>query len=544
MRYIFPIAGRGSRFLAKADENPEYKKPKPLIDVLGVPMIKRAVEGFEIQEKDSLIFIVRKEHIDEFQIDKLLKDLFGEKTIIIIQDTLPEGAAKTVLLAKEHINNGESILITDSDFILEGDKYISEIKKQNPDFALPVFYSENPRSSFAKVDEEGIVIETAEKNPISTNAIIGSYYFGKGSDFVYACEKMIAEENKFGNEFYISPMFNYLIQKGKKGIIVKDCELIEMGTPELLEKSFPEIKEKDILETMKEASIKAGKFIMQDYGKGNYKIKEVPEHYQGFDKIKKSFVTDIDIGAQKIILERLLKFKEYSIFAEESDYEINDLLEEFNPNSEFKFVIDPLDGTGNYLLGNPEIMKKLSQAYLEENEEEMPDNSDKFGVCISLTKNSVPILSVIYYPKLESIMYCQKGKGVFIDGERIEISQKEEHEFSDAIRISQYSKINEFKEKFSNRKSYQSASYNLRALIKENIISYCIESVDYLDFCSALLMYEEAGGFIGDEKGKKINIKKLVENVDEKCRINQFMILCPTQEYCKSLLDNLNLGLN
>jgi fructose-1,6-bisphosphatase/inositol monophosphatase family enzyme len=139
-------------------------------------------------------------------------------------------------------------------------------------------------------------------------------------------------------------------------------------------------------------------------------------------------------------------------------------------------------------------------------------------------------------------MFSEKEVGVFIDNEKVEIPQKKEHEFSDAIRISQYSKINEFKDKFSNRKSYQSASYNLRALIKGDIVSYCIESVDYLDFCPTLLMYKEAGGFIGNEKGEKINVEELAKSVNDEGRINQFMILSPTQEYCKSLLNNLGLN--
>jgi len=107
------------------------------------------------------------------------------------------------------------------------------------------------------------------------------------------------------------------------------------------------------------------------------------------------------------------------------------------------------------------------------------------------------------------------------------------------IRISQYSKMNKFKELFRDRKSYQSASYNIKALLEEKIISYCIESVDYLDFCPTLLAYTEAGGFIGDEKGNSIDIPKLIRSIDKNDRLNQFMILCPTQEYCKSLLENI-----
>jgi dTDP-glucose pyrophosphorylase len=237
MIYLFPIAGRGSRFLEKANENSEYKKPKPLIDIKGKPMIQRAVEAFPISSEDKLVFVVRKEHVEEYNIDVKLKEIFKTNTEIVVQDTPPEGAAKTVLLAKKLINNSQPLLITDSDFILEGKKYFDKIQDNDPDFAFPTFYSENPRSSFAKINEKGFVTETAEKKKISTNAIIGSYYFKEGRDFVFAAEKMIKEDVKVGGEFYISPSFNYLVQENKKGILINGCKLVEMGTPELLEES-------------------------------------------------------------------------------------------------------------------------------------------------------------------------------------------------------------------------------------------------------------------------------------------------------------------
>ncbi len=538
MKFIFPIAGIGKRFIDKSDSKPEYKKPKPLIDVRGLPMIKRAVDAFPADGED-IIFIVRKEHINEFEIDKELKKLFSEKIKIVIQNTPPEGAAKSALLAKSLIDREEELIISDCDFILDTKKFFEEINEKKPDFAFPIFKTNNPRSSFAKLDSKNNVIETAEKQLISDKGIIGTYYFRNGSYFEDYAEKMISCSDKINNEFYISPIFNYLIKDKKQGIAIEGCKLIEMGTPELLEKSLPEIREKDALEIMKKAVKEAGKHAMQHYGKEDYKIKNVEgQGYEGFDKIKKSFVTNVDKEAEKIILHNLREFTDFAVLAEEEDAEIKELASKFNPNSEYAFLIDPLDGTSNYLMGNKKIKDLLAEKYLLENHEVMPDNSDKFGVCISLLKKGSIICTVVYYPYFGQLLVSEKGSGTWIDEKNIRIKKKIKHEFSDAIRISQYSKINKFKSLFSDRKSYQSASYNLKALLEGKIIAYCIESVDYLDFCPTLLAYKEAGGFISDEKGSELSIKDITNQVKDN-RINQFMILCPTREYLKSFINNL-----
>ncbi len=296
-----------------------------------------------------------------------------------------------------------------------------------------------------------------------------------------------------------------------------------------------------ILEAMKIAARKAGKEVMESYGKVEVKRKEVSEHYTGFDKIKKSFVTEIDRESQKTILKELTQFNNISVIAEEKNEEINKLISQFSKDSEYKFVIDPLDGTSNYLLGNPKVKGFLAKEYLEYYKEEMPDNSDKFGVCISLTKNNLPFHTVVYYPFYNQLMHAVKGKGTFMDEKEFKISSKKNHNFEDSIRISQYSRINKCKHLFTNRKSYQSSSFNLKAIIEGDIISYCLDSIDYSDFCPTLLAYSEAGGFFGDVQGNKIEIQDIINSLDDNGRINKFMILCPTQEYCLSLLENLRL---
>ena len=115
MNIVIPLAGRGSRFLAESDKNPEYKKPKPIINIAGHTMVEWALSSYPLTGEENLIFIVRREHVEEAKIDEELRKIFGEDIKIIIQDSPPTGAACTVLLAREFINNETPLLITDSD---------------------------------------------------------------------------------------------------------------------------------------------------------------------------------------------------------------------------------------------------------------------------------------------------------------------------------------------------------------------------------------------------------------------------------------------
>ena len=107
MKIIIPMAGLGSRFQNVADINPEYKKPKPFINVRNFPMVKWATGslpflknlGSEVATKD-LIFIIRKEHNDEHNIEKKLQELYSNDIHIVIQDTPAVGATDSVLRAK------------------------------------------------------------------------------------------------------------------------------------------------------------------------------------------------------------------------------------------------------------------------------------------------------------------------------------------------------------------------------------------------------------------------------------------------------------
>lgn len=229
MNIVMPLAGRGTSFLSQGIDT-----PKPLIQILGKPMILWATDALNFVSDPTFIFIVRDEHIKKYKIDKELKKLYkGSRVEIINTDGITEGAACTVLQAKELINNDSELIIYNPDQYFKSNlKEILQKKDENIKGVIPVFYATHPRWSYVQVDKEGVVIQVREKEQISTKATVGLYYFTHGKDFVWAAEKMISKNIRIINEFYVSPTYNQLIERGDR-IVTSECiSMWGMGTPE------------------------------------------------------------------------------------------------------------------------------------------------------------------------------------------------------------------------------------------------------------------------------------------------------------------------
>lgn len=229
LNILIPMAGLGSRFTEKG-----YVFPKPLIEVKGKPMIQVVIENLNIDA--NYIFIVQKEHVEKYNIDKMLKLIRPEAKIVTL-DTITEGAASTTLMAKEYINNDDPLLIANSDqFIMWNPREVMyKFTSTEADGGILTFNATHPKWSYAKIDNLGNVIEVAEKNPISNNATVGVYYWKNGKDYVECAEEMIEKDIRVNNEFYVCPVYNQAIEKGKRIVINEVEKMWGIGTPEDLE---------------------------------------------------------------------------------------------------------------------------------------------------------------------------------------------------------------------------------------------------------------------------------------------------------------------
>ncbi len=228
------MAGMGSRF-AQAG----YEKPKPFIDVNGKPMIARVIDNLYYPGA-KYILIGRSEHLEkESELVEEIKARYNAEFIEI--DKLTEGTACTVLFARKYIDNDNPLLIANSDQLVDisVQEYIDDCLGKGMDGSILTFKDEelNPKWSFAKTDDNGLVTEVQEKKAISEFATVGIYFFTKGKDFVDHAIDMIINNDRVNNEFYTCPVYNYSIKDGRKIIIynILQEQMHGLGTPEDLE---------------------------------------------------------------------------------------------------------------------------------------------------------------------------------------------------------------------------------------------------------------------------------------------------------------------
>lgn len=226
MNIIIPMAGEGKSF-----KNAGYTFPKPLVEINGKPMIQLVVEN--LNTEGNFIYIVKKEHYERYSLRYLL-NLISPGCRIIQVDSPTQGAACTVLLAKEFINNDKPLVIANSDQFIEWDsnEFFYAMAADECDGGILTFKSTHPKWSYAKLNSEGFVIETAEKRPISNIATAGIYYFRRGDEFVKSIEQMISKEVKFNNEYYICPVYNEYVLDNKKIRTFHVEKMWGLGTPE------------------------------------------------------------------------------------------------------------------------------------------------------------------------------------------------------------------------------------------------------------------------------------------------------------------------
>ncbi len=232
---VIPMAGKGSRFLKDG-----YKNPKPFIDVAGKPMVARVIENLHHPDA-HYILIGRSQHLQqEAELVKQLSSSYNASFISI--DTVTEGTACTVLFAREFVNNNVPLLIANSDQLVDTSvkQFIDDCLQKKLDGSILTFTDDerNPKWSFARLNDVGLVIEVQEKKAISEFATVGIYFFTQGRYFVNGAIDMIINNDRVNNEFYTCPVYNYLIKEGRKiGIYnITHNQMHGLGTPDDLNK--------------------------------------------------------------------------------------------------------------------------------------------------------------------------------------------------------------------------------------------------------------------------------------------------------------------
>ena len=239
------------------------------------------------------------------------------------------------------------------------------------------------------------------------------------------------------------------------------------------------------LNVMIKASEKASKILIRDFG-------EI-EKLQVSKKGPVDFVTNADFKTEKIIIEELKKAKpNFSIISEESGVENN-------KDKKNTWIIDPIDGTINFLHGIPH-----------------------FAISIALMSNNEIISGLIFDPIKNEIFYAEKDNGAFFNNQRIRVSNK--NEINDCLFVTG----GEFKTEIDipYRKS-GCAALDMAYVAAGRYDGYFQKNLNIWDIAAGILLVKEAGGIVNEldlSKNKNLKIIATSANINPKLlkKINNF----------------------
>ena len=205
---------------------------------------------------------------------------------------------------------------------------------------------------------------------------------------------------------------------------------------------------------MIKACEKASKVLIRDFG-------EI-EKLQVSEKGPSDFVTNSDLKTEKIIIEELSKGRpDYSIISEESGVKNN-------KDSKNTWIIDPIDGTINFLHGVPH-----------------------FATSMALKHNNEIVSGLIFDPIKNEMFYAEKNNGAYLNNKRIRVSKK--NDMKECLFAT--SGVIEKKMEFSYRKS-GSAALDMAYIACGRYDGYFQKNLNLWDIAAGLILVEEAGGII------------------------------------------------
>ena len=237
------------------------------------------------------------------------------------------------------------------------------------------------------------------------------------------------------------------------------------------------------LNLMIKASEKASKVLIRDFG-------EI-ERLQVSKKGPKDFVTNSDLRAEKIIIDELKKGRpNYSIISEENGIENNN-------DSKNIWIIDPIDGTINFLHGIPH-----------------------FAISIALQSNNEIISGLIFDPIKNELFYAEKNNGAYFNNQRIRVSKKTQ--MNECLFATSGVINNKLDLQF--RKS-GSAALDMAYVASGRYDGYFQNNLNIWDIAAGIIIVKEAGGVLNEIKlSNSKNIKVIASSNDISAKLNEKLI--------------------
>lgn len=236
MKYIFTLSGNSDRFVQ------EGFITKPLIKIKDKLVIEYVMDIFPGIDFKNVTFIVNDKDVNAYNIDKVLKKLYPESTVIPISSHT-KGPVSSILKIKNKIENNEPYIVSYCDLTYKWDytAFINEIIKTNCDGCLVTHSGIHPHRirniNFAHLKLSGTrVLDVKEKgyytdNPIDEYASSGVYYFKTGRILKKYFNKLIENNEMVNGEYYVTLVYNQMIKDGLHVIHYPTDNYVCLGTP-------------------------------------------------------------------------------------------------------------------------------------------------------------------------------------------------------------------------------------------------------------------------------------------------------------------------
>jgi dTDP-glucose pyrophosphorylase len=214
MRLLVLMAGDSEAFAAAG-----HVYPKNLVEIEGLPLVQRVIEGLTdvIDASTRTTVLVRESEDRQFHTGDIVRLIAPDATVLPVPD-LTSGAACTALLAIEQLVRDEPLLIVNGDQVLRDDllRIVAGFEARDLDGGIVTFDGVHPRWSYVRTDDDGLVVEAAEKRPISRQATAGTYWFRRAGDFIDGAMAMIRKDAGVDGRFFICPVYNELVLSGRR----------------------------------------------------------------------------------------------------------------------------------------------------------------------------------------------------------------------------------------------------------------------------------------------------------------------------------------
>lgn len=217
MNVIVPMLG--DKFYSNAD----FSSPKPLIEVADKTLFEHSMSFLcGSDEVQKIIFVISKEDSQNFELDSVIARSVGDKNIeVIISNEHTSGAVCTSLLAADVWQSDDELIIFNYDQWINADiaTVLTDFRKGKLDFGAISFSSVHPKWSYVQLDDDAKVIRSAEKKPISKNAMAGFYYFKTANLFFRLASDALLSSSWDTNNFYVSELFNFAVLRELVGSV-------------------------------------------------------------------------------------------------------------------------------------------------------------------------------------------------------------------------------------------------------------------------------------------------------------------------------------